>query len=69
MELKRSLRSLTNIFVTFSVYLCKQWQELAILTDHSDMATGVRFGRDAQFLASTSMDRSLKVYGMNVNVA
>lgn len=51
------------------VYLCKQWQELAILTDHSDMATGVRFGRDAQFLASTSMDRSLKVYGMNVNVA
>jgi len=28
------------------------------------MATGVRFGRHAQYIASTSMDRTLKLYGL-----
>ncbi|XP_071944991.1 pre-mRNA-processing factor 19-like [Antedon mediterranea] len=46
------------------VYLCKQWQELAVLTDHNGLATGVRFGQHAGFLASTGMDRSLKFYGL-----
>ncbi|XP_034251820.1 pre-mRNA-processing factor 19 [Thrips palmi] len=44
------------------VYLCKQWQELKVFNDHTAMATGVRFGRNAQYLASTSMDRTLKIY-------
>lgn len=45
------------------VHLCKQWNELKVLSDHTAMATGVRFGGNSQFLASTSMDRTLKVYG------
>lgn len=45
------------------VYLCKQWQELKVFNDHTAMATGVRFGRHAQYIASTSMDRTLKLYG------
>lgn len=47
------------------VYLCKQWQELKVFNDHTAMATGVRFGRNAQYLASTSMDRTLKLYGLD----
>lgn len=46
------------------VYLCKQWQELKIFNDHTAMATGVRFGRNAQYIASTSMDRTLKIYAL-----
>nr|CAD7567388.1 unnamed protein product [Timema californicum] len=46
------------------VYLCKQWQELKVFNDHTAMATGVRFGRHSQYIASTSMDRTLKLYGL-----
>uniref|UniRef100_T1IPC0 Pre-mRNA-processing factor 19 n=1 Tax=Strigamia maritima TaxID=126957 RepID=T1IPC0_STRMM len=46
------------------VYLCKQWQELKMFNDHTALATGVRFGRHAHFIASSSMDRTLKIYGM-----
>lgn len=52
-----------DIFV-FRVYLCKQWQELKVLNDHTAAATGVRFGKHAQYIASTSMDRTLKLYGL-----
>ena len=48
----------------YRVYLCKQWQELKVFNDHTALATGVRFGHNATFLASASMDRSLKVFGM-----
>jgi len=44
------------------VYICKLWQELKVFNDHTAMATGVRFGRNAQFIASASMDRTLKLY-------
>ncbi|KAI4460750.1 pre-mrna-processing factor 19 [Holotrichia oblita] len=46
------------------VYLCKQWQELKVFNDHTATATGVRFGKHAHFIASTSMDRTLKLYGL-----
>uniref|UniRef100_A0A0A9X6C4 Pre-mRNA-processing factor 19 n=1 Tax=Lygus hesperus TaxID=30085 RepID=A0A0A9X6C4_LYGHE len=46
------------------VYVCKQWQELKVFNDHTAMATGVRFGRNAQFIASASMDRTLKLYSV-----
>lgn len=46
------------------VYLCKQWQELKVFNDHTAMATGVRFGKHAQYIASTSMDRTLKLYAL-----
>jgi len=45
------------------VYLCKQWTELLTKRDHTATATGVRFGDNSRFIASTSMDRTLKIYG------
>ena len=44
------------------VYLCKQWDTLKVVTEHTAIATGVRFGQNATYLASTSMDRTLKIY-------
>jgi pre-mRNA-processing factor 19 len=44
------------------VYLCKQWTELLILQDHSSLATGVKFGNSASYLASCGMDRNLRFY-------
>ncbi len=46
------------------VYLSKAWTELKVFADHTAMATGVRFGKHAEYLASTSMDRTLKLYGL-----
>nr|BAN21021.1 WD-repeat protein [Riptortus pedestris] len=46
------------------VYVCKQWSELKVFNDHTAMATGVRFGRNASFIASASMDRTLKLYSV-----
>jgi len=46
------------------VYLSKQWQELKVFDDHQDLATGVKFGNNAKFVASTSMDRTLKFFGL-----
>ncbi|XP_041977583.1 pre-mRNA-processing factor 19 [Aricia agestis] len=46
------------------VFLCRQWQQLLLLNDHTATATGVRFGARANYLASTSMDRTLKLYGL-----
>lgn len=46
------------------IYLCKQWDNLKTFTDHTALATGVRFGQHAHFLASVSMDRTLKIYGL-----
>jgi pre-mRNA-processing factor 19 len=44
------------------VYGCKSWNEITTFSEHTAIATGVRFGPDADWLASTSMDRSLKIY-------
>lgn len=52
------------VIIIIRIYLCKQWQELKIFNDHTAMATGVRFGRNVQYIASSSMDRTLKLYGL-----
>ncbi|UJR08412.1 hypothetical protein I4U23_012682 [Adineta vaga] len=44
------------------VYQSKQWDLLKVFNDHTALATGIRFGTDANFLASASIDRSLKFY-------
>jgi pre-mRNA-processing factor 19 len=46
------------------IYVCKQWQELKVFNDHTALATGVCFGQNATFVASASMDRSLKVFSL-----
>ena len=47
----------------YRIYLCKQWNLLKTFTDHAGAVTGVRFGKNASFVASVSMDRSLKYFG------
>jgi len=47
----------TRVFVT------KSLSPVATYTGHSALVTDVQFGRDAKFLATTSMDRYLKFYG------
>lgn len=44
------------------VYQVKQWDLLKTFNDHTAVATGVRFGSNANYIASTSIDRSLKFY-------
>lgn len=44
------------------VYLCKQWDNLCTFSDHTALATGIRFGENASYVASTGLDRTLKVY-------
>ncbi|CAB3980346.1 Pre-mRNA-processing factor 19 [Paramuricea clavata] len=44
------------------IYMVKQWELLKTFTDHSGVATGVKFGKNAGFIASTGMDRNLKFY-------
>ena len=48
----------TNI----QLYIAKQWDLLRTLTDHTGIVTAVKFGKNASFLASASMDRNLKYY-------
>lgn len=45
------------------VYHGKQFSLVKTFSDHKDCVTGVRFGKDAQFLVTSSMDRSLKIFG------
>ena len=46
------------------IYLCKQWETLKTFNDHTALAMGVRFANHAQCITSVSMDRTLKVYGL-----
>ena len=38
------------------VYQCKQWEILKVVREHQAISTGVRFGKHAQYLATTSMN-------------
>ncbi|XP_069752351.1 LOW QUALITY PROTEIN: pre-mRNA-processing factor 19 [Narcine bancroftii] len=46
------------------VYVCKQWADILHFTEHTGLSTGVCFGEHSRFLASTSLDRSLKLYSL-----
>ncbi|KAF6773048.1 hypothetical protein AHF37_08304 [Paragonimus kellicotti] len=46
------------------IYLCKQWDQLALFNDHTAPATGCRFGENANKFISVSLDRSVKVFGV-----
>jgi len=45
------------------VYLGKTANHIATFSKHSGKVTDVKWGKDAQYLVSVSMDRSLKVWG------
>jgi pre-mRNA-processing factor 19 len=59
MILSSSIRLLVFLI---RVYQAKQWDLLKVFNDHTALATGIRFGLNANYLASSSMDRSLKFY-------
>lgn len=44
------------------VYLVKQWEMIKSFAEHSDVTTGVKFGKHASFIASVGLDRHLKFY-------
>jgi len=44
------------------VFTTKDWDLVKNWTDHTDQVTGVRFGSDAGFLATTSKDRTLRIW-------
>jgi len=45
-----------------SIYTCKQWETVKTWTDHTKEVTAVKFGTHADWFASTSKDRSLKIF-------
>jgi len=45
------------------IFSGKSLEHVKTLADHAEVVTGVKFGNDAQFLASTSMDRKLRIWG------
>lgn len=45
------------------IYVSKQWDNIKTFGDHTASATGVRFGLNAQFVASVGLDRTVKLYG------
>ena len=45
------------------VYLVRQWNLLRSFKEHNTVATAVMFGPDSKFLASVSMDRTLRFFG------
>jgi pre-mRNA-processing factor 19 len=45
------------------VYICKQWDNIKTFGDHTALATGVKFGENAKYIASAGIDRTLKIYG------
>jgi len=45
------------------VYMGKTFNHIATLKGHKDVVTDVQWGADAQFLASVSLDRHLKIWG------
>lgn len=45
------------------VWVVKEWNVVTQQTSHTDRVTGLKFGSPtSSFLASTSLDRSLKIY-------
>jgi len=45
------------------IYISKQWENIKTFGDHTALATGIKFGENAKFIASAGMDRTLKIYG------
>ena len=46
------------------VYHTKQWELIKTFNDHTNVATGVRFGTSAKSLITCSLDKSLKIYSL-----
>ena len=51
-----------HLIISFSHQKSVLIQSFQSLSEHTAQATGVRFGERANYVASTSMDRTLKIY-------
>jgi len=45
-----------------SIYTTKQWETVKTWNDHTKEVTALKFGNNAEWFASTSKDRSLKIF-------
>ena len=52
----------TRVFAAKQLGDTKQWDEIVHLTGHTGTVTDFKFSRDAKFIASTSLDRSLRIF-------
>jgi len=48
---------------TVDVLAVKEWNAINTFKEHSKLVTGLAWGPDASFLATSSMDRSVKILG------
>lgn len=46
------------------VYQSKSWDLLRIFNEHTQLATSVRFGTNVKTILSSSLDKTLKIYGL-----
>ena len=47
------------------VFVAKTLKPVVTLSGHAGASTDVKFGPDSQFLATTSMDRTLRFWGLD----
>jgi len=58
----------TGSYITLSgnkvvnVYLPKTWKQIASFSSHQKVVTDARFSKNCQFMATSSLDRFLKIY-------
>ncbi|XP_055339573.1 pre-mRNA-processing factor 19-like [Paramacrobiotus metropolitanus] len=45
------------------LYRCKEWSDSVVIEGHAAEVTGLRFGPNAGYLVSCSLDRTVKYYG------
>ena len=50
------------------IFQVKQWDTLKVISDHTALATGVRFGSNAKTLVTSSLDKSLRFYSLDNSV-
>uniref|UniRef100_A0A915HQ16 Uncharacterized protein n=1 Tax=Romanomermis culicivorax TaxID=13658 RepID=A0A915HQ16_ROMCU len=58
---------LRNRVALYRVYHTKKWQELGVLSDHPQTATGVHFVNNASFLTTAGQDRFLRFFSTPEN--
>jgi len=44
------------------VYSTKNWSQVANFKNHTDVVTSMKFGKNAKFVVTTSLDRTMKIY-------
>lgn len=49
------------------LYETKHWKKIGHLSEHTDIITQIKFGPDAKFIVSTSLDSTIRLFGLKRN--